>query len=193
MRSDLMSPRLEQAFRWAAECHAGQTRKGSRTPYFQHAAAVALILDRVGFDEDVVIAGMLHDVVEDTDATLEDVAAKFGPVVANIVEHCSEQKTDERGNKRPWIDRKREHLAAMPRAPVPARGVMLADKLHNLTSIEFDLREKGESVWQRFNAGRDQALWYYTAAIEACGNDDPRLEILESACRAALERVKTLA
>ena len=64
----LMTSRLEAAFRWAAECHEGQTRKGSRTPYVEHVAAVALVVDRAGFDEDVVIAGLLHDVVEDTGA-----------------------------------------------------------------------------------------------------------------------------
>ena len=71
--------------RWSALCHRGQTRKGSDIPYFEHAAAVALILDRAGFDEDVVIAGLLHDVVEDTDATLEDVGARFGPDVREMV------------------------------------------------------------------------------------------------------------
>ena len=76
-----MSPRLERALRSSAVWHAGQTRKGSDVPYFVHAAAVALILDRAGFEEDVVIAGLLHDVVEDTGATFDDVAAGFGPAV----------------------------------------------------------------------------------------------------------------
>jgi guanosine-3',5'-bis(diphosphate) 3'-pyrophosphohydrolase len=191
MRSELISPRLEQAFRWAAECHEGQTRKASRTPYFQHVAAVALVLARAGFDEDVVIAGLLHDVVEDTSATLADVTARFGSVVAGIVGHCSEIKTDDRGNKRPWIDRKRDHLAAMAHAPLSARAVMLADKLHNLVSIEVDLRA-ARPVWSQFNAAREQVLWYYATAIDACLQSDSRLEPLASACRDALERVKHL-
>ena len=92
-----MSPRLERALRWSATCHAGQTRKGGDTPYFEHAAAVAMILDRAGFDEDVVIAGLLHDVVEDTDATLDDVATRFGPDVSAMVRDCSEVKLDAQG------------------------------------------------------------------------------------------------
>src|SRR5215210_6858982 len=97
---------LERASRWAAVRHHGQVRRGSGVPYVQHPMAVAWVLERLGFAEDVVIAGLLHDVVEDTDATLEQVAGEFGPVVAEIVGHCSEVKRDAQGNKRPWIDRK---------------------------------------------------------------------------------------
>jgi (p)ppGpp synthase/HD superfamily hydrolase len=191
VQTELMTPRLEHAFRWSAECHDGQTRKGSRAPYFEHVAAVALVLERAGFDEDVVIAGLLHDVVEDTSATLADVATLFGTAVADIVGQCSEVKTDELGNKRPWSDRKRDHVAAMTDAPLPARAVMLADKLHNLISVEFDLRA-GRPVWTQFSAGREQALWYYRTAIDACRHGDPRLDRLALACRVVLERVSLL-
>jgi (p)ppGpp synthase/HD superfamily hydrolase len=190
-RTELMTSRLESAFLWAAECHEGQTRKGSNTPYFEHVAAVALVLDRAGFGEDVVIAGLLHDVVEDTSVTLGEVAARFGPAVADIVGHCSEVKTDDRGNKRPWSDRKRDHLAAMADAPLSARAVMLADKLHNLTSIELDLRA-GRPVWSQFSAAREQVLWYYRTAIDVSGRGDPRLDRLASACHDVLERVHLL-
>ena len=183
-----MSPRLESALRWSAICHAGQTRKGSEVPYFEHAAAVAMILDRAGFEEDVVIAGLLHDVVEDTDATLDDVAARFGPAVAELVDACSEIKLDAEGRKRPWIDRKRDHLAALGSVDDSARAVILADKLHNLTSIEVDMAE-GRPVWELFNADRASVLWYYGATIEACAGGDPRLEALAGACREALGRI----
>ena len=191
MRSQSISLRLEQAMRWAARCHEGQVRRGDGTPYFQHVVAVALVLDRAGFDEDVVIAGLLHDVVEDTAATLEDVAARFGTAVAEVVRCCSEKKTDAQGRKQPWIDRKRDHVAALAKAPPAARGVILADKLHNLISIEFDLRE-GRPVWSQFHAEREQVLWYYNATIDACGNDDPRLAQLATTCQEVLARVTTL-
>jgi (p)ppGpp synthase/HD superfamily hydrolase len=191
MRTDLMTPRLEQALRWAAECHHGQSRKGCGTPYFQHVAAVALILDRAGFDEETVIAGLLHDVVEDTAATYADVAARFGPAVAETVRHCSEVKDDAQGRKRPWIDRKRDHLAALADASSAARAVVLADKLHNLACIELDLRE-ARPAWSLFNADRAQVLWYYRATIEACDGDDPRVEHLAHSCRDVLARVESL-
>ena len=166
MREQAMTLRLEQAMRFAAQAHAGQLRKGSDTPYFEHVAAVALILDRVGFGEDVVIAGLLHDVVEDTAATLRGsrtpLSARRSP---KLVRYCSEVKTRRQGHKRPWIDRKRDHLAALAEAPVEARAIVLADKLHNLISIELDLRE-GAPVWSQFHAEREQVLWYYHATID---------------------------
>jgi (p)ppGpp synthase/HD superfamily hydrolase len=192
MIKELMTPRLDKALRWAAECHRGQTRKGSDVPYFQHVVAVALVLDRAGFDEDVVIAGLLHDVVEDTQTTLDEVAARFGPEVAETVRYCSEIKTDASGKKRPWLDRKRDHLEALREAPLSARAVVLADKLHNLISIELDLRQ-GRPVWSQFHAERDQVLWYYGAAIETCGRDDSWLVQLADACRDSLERVERFA
>jgi (p)ppGpp synthase/HD superfamily hydrolase len=190
MRRDGMTPRLELAMRWSARWHDGQTRKGGDIPYFQHPAAVAMILDRAGFDEDAVIAGLLHDVVEDTAATFEDLAARFGPGVTETVRQCSEVKLDATGRKRPWIDRKRDHLAALADATMAARAVILADKLHNLLSIELDLSE-GCPIWSRFNADRGQVLWYYHAAIEACDGEDPRLHALAVTCRHALARVES--
>jgi guanosine-3',5'-bis(diphosphate) 3'-pyrophosphohydrolase len=189
MRTDLIGPRLERALRSSARWHAGQTRKGSAIPHFEHAAAVAMILDRAGFDEDVVIAGLLHDVVEDTDATLADVQAGFGTAVAEIVDLCSEIKYDAGGRKRPWIDRKRDHLAALAGASPSAWAVILADKLHNLTCIELDLAE-GRPVWDQFNADRTQVLWYYRATIDARGAGDPRIESLAAACRQVLDRIE---
>jgi (p)ppGpp synthase/HD superfamily hydrolase len=188
MRTGGISPRLERALRSSAAWHAGQTRKGSDVPYFEHAVAVAMILDREGFDEDVVIAGLLHDVVEDTEATFEDVTDRFGPAVCETVRACSEIKYDAEGRKRPWIDRKREHLAALCRADTSARAVILADKLHNLTCIELDLAE-GRPVWGHFNADRTQVLWYYRATIDACASEDPRVEALAMACREVLDRL----
>ena len=133
----LFSLNLERALRWAATCHHGQARKGSGVPYVQHVAAVAMILDRLGYGEDVVVAGLLHDVVEDCDVTLDDVRDRFGMEVAALVAHGSEVKLDATGTKRPWIDRKRDHLAALADAPPDARALVLADKLHNLASIAF--------------------------------------------------------
>jgi (p)ppGpp synthase/HD superfamily hydrolase len=183
-----MTSRLEQAMRWAAQAHAGQTRRSSDIPYFEHVAAVAMILDRMGFSEDVVIAGLLHDIVEDTPTSLEDVDSRFGRMVSDLVRHCSEVKNDDQGNKRPWIDRKRDHLAALADAPVEARGIILADKLHNLTCIDIDLQED-RPVWSGFHAEREQVLCYYRRAIDLCGQGDARLESLAESCRDLLARV----
>ncbi len=188
--SDLLSPNLERALRWASLCHAGQVRKGSGAPYVEHVVAVAMIVDRVGFDEDTVIAALLHDVVEDTDATLDDVRDRFGLAVAEVVAHCSEIKTDASGQKRPWIDRKRDHLSAMADAPLEARGVILADKLHNLLSIACDLGD-GLPIWSHFHAEQGAVLDYYRSAIDSLGVGDPRLERLAANCRRILDEIDT--
>jgi (p)ppGpp synthase/HD superfamily hydrolase len=184
----LCSLGLERALRWAAVCHRDQVRKGSDTPYIEHVVGVALILDRLGFAEEVVIAGLLHDVVEDTTATLADVKTRFGARVAETVHHCSEIKTDAAGRKRPWIDRKRDHLEALQQAPADARAVVLADKLHNLVSIELDLRE-GRAVWSKFNADRIQVLDYYLRTFEQLGAGDPRLAELAERGRQTLAAI----
>lgn len=192
-RSELMSERLARALRWAAICHAGQVRKGGAVPYVEHVVAVAMILDRLGYPDDVVIAGLLHDVVEDTEATHDEVRARFGPTVAAMVEACSEVKLDALGNKRSWIDRKRDHLEALGNADPPARAIVLADKLHNLLTIAADLRD-GRPVWPLFNAGREDVIWYYRTAVDRLGQGatDSRLETLAVRCREVLAEIELL-
>ena len=186
-----MSFKVEQALRLAAVAHAGQARRSSDVPYVEHAFAVAWILDRAGFDENTVVAGLLHDVVEDTPITLEEIDSRFGPVIAGLVGLCSERKIEEEGRKRPWIDRKRDHLAALASAPIEARAIILADKLHNLITIEIDLQE-GRPVWSGFHAERHEVIWYYQAMLGRCGDGDPRLVDLSSQCREHLTRIVSL-
>jgi guanosine-3',5'-bis(diphosphate) 3'-pyrophosphohydrolase len=180
---------FERALRLAAFGHRDQVRKGSGIPYIEHPMAVALILDRVGFDEEVAIAGLLHDLVEDTDVTLDEVRTRFGDDVAEAVAGCTEVKRDAEGVKRPWADRKRDHLEVLRSASLATRAVTLADKLHNLVSIALDLDE-GRPVWSTFNAPRTDVLAYYRAALAACGADDPRLELLSWQVAAMLDRVE---
>ena len=191
----LFSTEMEHALRWALVCHRGQERRGSGVPYAQHVVAVAMILDRAGYPEEVVIAGLLHDAVEDTDVSLECLRDEFGPAVAALVAHASEVKLDADGQKRPWIDRKRDHLAALADAPANARALALADKLHNLLSIARDLAD-GRPVWSLFHADRKQVMWYYRAAIAtlAVGEEaDPMLGALAAECRLRLAEVESIA
>jgi guanosine-3',5'-bis(diphosphate) 3'-pyrophosphohydrolase len=183
---------FERALRLAASGHRDQVRKGSGVPYIEHPVAVALILDRSGFDEDVVIAGLLHDLVEDTDVTLDEVRKSFGDRVAEIVAGCSEEKLDAQGQKRPWPDRKRDHLEVVARSNDDVYAVVLADKLHNLISIQLDLSD-GRDVWSTFHAGRLEVLAYYEAMLSARESADPRLARLLVECRALLDEVAGIA
>ncbi|HEY2155046.1 MAG TPA: HD domain-containing protein [Isosphaeraceae bacterium] len=183
------SPSLERALRLAAYGHEGQVRKGSPVPYIEHPVAVAMILDRAGFEEEVVIAGLLHDLVEDTDVTLDEIRSRFGESVAETVDACSEIKLDATGAKRPWASRKRDHVEALKSATLAARAVTLADKLHNLISIAFDL-DDGRPVWSTFNGPREDVLAYYRAMIATCGAGDPRLESLAELSLRLLDSVE---
>ena len=154
---------------------------------------MAWILERAGFDEDVVIAGLLHDLVEDTPTTLAEIEQRFGRLVSELVAHCSEVKTDDQGRKRPWLDRKSDHLAALKGAPPGARAIVLADKLHNLLSIDIDLRE-GHPVWDGFHADRERVLWYYRSSIAICVGDysDSRLQQIAARCLEVLGSIEAL-
>jgi len=180
---------LERALRVAAEAHQGQTRKASGLPYITHPVAVAMILQQHGFDdEETLAAALLHDVVEDTPVTLEQLSEEFPDPVLQYVAHLTERKLDTSGRKRPWEDRKRDHLAHIASAPLAARAIALADKLHNLSTMAYDI-DAGQELSGRFNASFDRLDWYYTSMIEAAG-DEPQLMSLRAAARAALQQVQ---
>jgi (p)ppGpp synthase/HD superfamily hydrolase len=189
-RRPLFSPRLEAALRLAARAHRDQCRKATDIPYIQHPLAVAWILDRLGFDEEVVTAGLLHDVVEDTSFTLPEISHRFGNRVAAIVDDCTERKHTPTGEPIPWAERKAAHLARAATASVEARAVMLADKLHNLLSIEADLAA-GHEVWSRFNADRAASLANHRRFLQRLSHphDDPRLARLVGEVAHVLKRI----
>jgi (p)ppGpp synthase/HD superfamily hydrolase len=159
------SERYEAALALAARAHREQTRKTSDVPYIAHLAHVSVILIRHGFDEDLAIAGLLHDAVEDQDVPLPAIEAQFGPRVASIVAALSERK-QEGGVKRPWESRKQEMLHQLRRAGVDAVAVKAADTLHSVRTIITDLAEKGPALWASFSRGPDQSLWFYESVAE---------------------------
>jgi GTP pyrophosphokinase len=161
-RAIKLGPRFLRAFQFAAEKHAAQTRKASTIPYIAHLMGVASLVLEGGGDEDLAIAALLHDVVEDCGGApmLKDVRRRFGKRVADVVVGCTDSDTDP---KPPWRERKENYLRHLKRADAGTRLVSAADKLNNIRSILTDYREIGESVWARFNGGREGTLWYYRA------------------------------
>jgi (p)ppGpp synthase/HD superfamily hydrolase len=157
-----LGPRLQRAFRYAAEQHAGQTRKQTAVPYLSHLMAVMSLVLEAGGDEDMAIAALLHDVVEDCGGMprLREVRKLFGARVAKIVEGC----TDSFGEPKPeWIERKKDYLHEVKRADAETRLVSASDKLHNVRTILTDYRQLGEAIWTRFNGKKEGTLWYYRA------------------------------
>jgi (p)ppGpp synthase/HD superfamily hydrolase len=155
-----LGPRFLRAFEFAAKKHAGQTRKASTIPYIAHLMGVASLVLEAGGDEDLTIAALLHDVVEDCGGApmLKEVRRRFGPRVAKVVEGCTDTDVTP---KPPWRKRKEDYLRHLAHADADTRLVSAADKLNNVRSILSDYRAIGELVWARFNGGREGTLWYY--------------------------------
>src|SRR3984893_16072009 len=160
-----LGPRFLRAFNFAAEKHAGQTRKTTTIPYVAHLMGVASLVLEFGGDEDMAIAALLHDVVEDCGGApmLKEVRRRFGSRVAKIVDGCTDSDTCP---KPPWRERKEAYIRHLKSADAETRLVSAADKLNNVRSIVSDYREVGESVWARFTGGRDGTLWYYRALLQ---------------------------
>ena len=153
--------RIEEAIEVAAQAHHGQFRKGTNTPYISHPYAVGLMLMNAGCSDAVVIAGILHDTVEDTDLTLECIRKNFGKPVADIVDGCSENKSLR------WRERKTEQIEALETATPEVCIVTCADKLHNLRTVISEYDHIGDTVWERFHGGLDAQAWYYRSVLES--------------------------
>jgi (p)ppGpp synthase/HD superfamily hydrolase len=155
------SPRVDAALALAAAAHRTQVRKGTDVPYIVHPVHVAMILFAHGYDEDLAIAGILHDVVEDCGVPLERIGAEFGAGVAALVAAVSEIKTEDAGERRPWRVRKDEQLRHLARGDARTAALKAADALHNCSCTLADLRLHGPAAWDRFNAGAQDSVWYY--------------------------------
>ncbi|NNE08656.1 MAG: bifunctional (p)ppGpp synthetase/guanosine-3',5'-bis(diphosphate) 3'-pyrophosphohydrolase [Gemmatimonadetes bacterium] len=166
---------LDLAARVAAHAHSDHYRKETDIPYISHPFSVAMILAKLDVPDEALIAAMLHDTVEDTDLTIEDVREQFGDAVADIVAACSEPIREL-----PWEKRKEGTIAKIKEAPLPVRWVVAADKLHNLRSIGREFQAVGDRVWNRFSRPRAKQEWYYRNVLRSLGEGevDARLRLL---------------
>lgn len=166
---------IDKALQIASLAHEGQYRKNTKIPYIAHPAAVGMILQKEGYREEMVAAGVLHDTVEDTDLTMADIKRHFGKEVAMIVEGCSEPD-----KSLSWEERKEHTIEYLRTAPEEIRIVACADKLHNVRSIRQDVEHSGEAVWSRFKRGKKQQEWYYRNVLLSLGHasEFPLLEEL---------------
>lgn len=169
--------RLHVALDYAAEAHQAQARKGTSIPYLSHLLGVASLVMEHGGDEDQVIAGLLHDVLEDCGPNhREHIQELFGPKVLAIVQACTDGTPDSSGLKAPWRERKERYLEHLKGAAREALLVAACDKLHNARAIALDLAA-GEDVFSRFTGGRVGTHWYYQSLVEVfrerLGASDP--------------------
>jgi (p)ppGpp synthase/HD superfamily hydrolase len=157
-----VKPDLSDAVAFATRHHRGQTRRGSNVPSLAHLLAVAALVLEDGGSERQAVAAVLHDVVEDTDATVRKVRKRFGRKVARIVEACTDVAGGEVQDASTWFDRRRRMLARLgdPATPRSVVRIKAADALQNVRSLTGDLRRHGPSIWSRFHAGAVDQLWY---------------------------------
>lgn len=159
-KPEKLGERFNRAFLFAAKHHKGQARKKSTIPYIAHLIGVAGSVLEAGGDEDLAIAALLHDVVEDCGGKkmLAKVRHKFGKRVARIVDGCTDTYLDP---KPEWRKRKEDYIRHLKDADADTRLVSAADKLNNVRSILADYREMGDAIWDRFSGKREGTLWYY--------------------------------
>jgi len=161
-----LSPQFSQAVSWALELHSCHLRKGTQLPYVSHLLAVTALVLEAGGTEAEAIAAILHDAVEDTIATVDEVRQQFGTEVAEIVAACTDAETDP---KPPWEERKLAYINHLKTAPESVLIVSMADKYHNVNAILQDYSEIGDELWGRFTTGRDGTLWYYSELATVIG------------------------
>lgn len=155
-----------RALEFASEAHAGMHRKGNNIAYIVHPVEVAEIIATMTAKIDVICAGLLHDVVEDTPYTIEDIQKEFGPKVAILVSHESENKRPELPASETWKIRKQEFLNMLPLFPEDAQIVVLADKLSNMRALAREYSINGDSVFGKFNQkDKKEHAWYYRSII----------------------------
>ena len=160
----MISGKINLALKVASKAHRNQMRKGTDIPYISHPVAAAMIVSEYTTDENTVVACILHDILEDVEPAVyseADMRNDFGDDIVEIVKGVSEDKTAGEPEK-PWIERKRGYLAHLDsienKKPLI---VSTADKIHSLTDILEEYDRVGDSIWQKFNASKDDELWFY--------------------------------
>jgi (p)ppGpp synthase/HD superfamily hydrolase len=166
----MVGSRFVKAVERACEWHDGQVRKGSDVPYIAHLLGVASLVLEARGDEELAIAAMLHDAIEDQpeEATPANIRKEFGGRVADVVLECSDREHGVEGTPANWRERKEGYIRSLQNASRDALLVSCADKLHNARSLQRDLIQEGKGVWDRFNQPDPaEQLWYYRALSKA--------------------------
>jgi (p)ppGpp synthase/HD superfamily hydrolase len=168
-----LTGRFTDAIDYARHLHI-ERRKGTDIPYMAHLLGVAaLVMAEAGHaaipvTEDMVIAALLHDTVEDHGGytRLEDLEQNFGPNVARMVKGLTDSFSEDSGDKEPWRKRKEAYIRRLRKEPADVQLISAADKLYNARAILEDYREIGSEIWKRFKRGREDQLWYFNSLLK---------------------------
>ena len=175
-----LTEKFQTAMAYATEQHRDQSRKSTTITYICHPFGVASLVLEAGGDEDQAIAALLHDVPEDCggEPRLKEIAVRFGPRVEKIVRGCSDSLVEDPEEKAPWKERKEVHVNHLYDADLDILTVTAADKAHNARSIATDLQNQGPILWDRFNATREDIIWYYDSVYKVLESKRVSLALL---------------
>ena len=159
---------LDRAIIFAVKAHAGTERRGKGFPYIIHPMEAMEIVATMTTDQKVLAAAALHDTVEDTDVTIEDLRLEFGERIASLVAQESEERPEGMSDEESWHDRKQAAIDRLAKAPLDAKIVALGDKLSNIRAIARDYAEIGDALWKRFHAQdpKDHE-WHYRGLADS--------------------------
>lgn len=159
MNKPLDTQLFDKALKFATDAHSGTERRGKGFPYIIHPMEAVAIVATITSDQELLAAAVLHDTVEDTDVTIEDIRNEFGERVATLVDH----ETAQLPKDLPWRTRKQSQADLIASAPRDSKIVALGDKLSNLRAIANDYEQIGDELWKRFSApnGKEDVAWYY--------------------------------
>lgn len=159
---------LDRAIIYAVHAHAGTGRKGKGYPYIVHPLEAVTIVAGITDDQELLAAAALHDVLEDTPTTYEDLCREFGERVAQLVKSESDEEVAGMDHRSSWRRRKEESIRRLAGATRDEQIVALGDKLSNMRTMASDYAKIGDRLWQRFHVtDREQHAWRYRALLEA--------------------------
>lgn len=164
--------RYQEAMQFAAYAHRKQRRKGVDIPYIVHPIECSMIVSTITDDEDVIVAALLHDVIEDTEYGYEDIRERFGSRVADLVQSETEDKRVGQKKQHTWYIRKKETIEHIKKADRDSKIICLGDKLSNIRASVRDYEHNKETFWDRFNqSDPDFQGWYYESIRDALSEE----------------------
>ena len=165
MNNPLETTFFDKAVKFAVEAHQGTERRGKGYPYIVHPMEAAAIVATISNDQELLAAAILHDTVEDTGVTIEQIREQFGDRVAELVQH----ETAPLDENMTWREKKTVQVHQLVSAPYDSKVVALGDKLSNMYGIALDYRRVGDEVWKLFHSpnGKSDVEWYYRSLGEA--------------------------
>lgn len=177
MNNPLDTNLFDKAVKFATDAHHGTERRGKKFPYIIHPMEAVTIVATITSDPELLAAAVLHDTVEDTDVTFEQVRELFGERVATLVQH----ETAPLPDSAPWRVRKQAQIDILKSSPIDSKIVAIGDKLSNLRAIAGDFKQIGDELWKRFSApnGKEDVAWYYRQLSIALSDLDGTLPYKE--------------